>query len=342
MTRIALTRIATFAPFPRFLQREGFRVNRILTSTGLAPELLLNKELLIPFKLGASFVDAIVKQTGISQIGLEVGSNTSIRDLGVFGMALNQSHTLYDLLQRLIRLMPAINSGAKAWIEDADSTEAIILRHKHQNVVQRANIDGYTLALLIDAVRMVAGPQWRPKKIWLDAAVGRVDRFEAFSDAEIVGETREIGFEIPRKLLPAPLLKQSPNKASRAAKLQYYEDIIRETAPAQDFIGNITQTIRSGLGNRLPSIDQSAALADISVRTFQRKLKAEGWFYRELIDHVRHQEMIQLLASADASILDIAHRLGYTDPANFSHACQRWTGTNPSEYRKQLRAKNDS
>lgn len=342
MTRIPLTRIATFAPFPHFLRREGFEVDRLLTSIGVDPELLTDNECLIPLALGASFVEAVVKKTGMAQIGLDVGSITSIHDLGAFGVVLSQSLTLRDLLQRLTRLMPAINSGAKTWIEDDSSAEVIVLRHQHQQIVQRANIDGYTLALLITAVRMAAGPQWRPKKIWLDAAAGRVDRFEALSDAQCMGDTHQIGFEIPRNLLSTPLLKSSHHQSTLNSPPQHHLNIIRDTAPAQDFIGNITQTIHSGLGSQVPSIEQTADFASTSVRTLQRKLKAKGWHYRELVDKVRHQETIRLLSSGETSILEISHHLGYTDPANFSHACQRWTGISPVEYRKQLQTERDS
>ncbi len=340
MPRIPLTRIATFSPFPHFLQEGGFQVERLLTSMGVAPESLLEKERLFPFEQGCSFIDAVVKQTGMPQIGLDVGARTSMRDLGAFGIVLSQSLTLHDLLRRLTRLMPMVNSGARTWIEDGSSPDVVVLRHKHENVVQRANIDGFGLFVLIDAVRMATGAGWRPKKAWLDAVLGDVSRFEALSEARVVRETDEMGFEIPRALLSTPLIFPKSRAATSAPEsTDLQERRLRETAPARDFIGNITQTIRSGMGTQIPTIEQSAALAGISVRTLQRRLGAKGWGYRELVDRVRYREAIRLLEGSDASMMDIARCLGYADAANFSHACQRWTGISPSEYRRQLRLK---
>ena len=43
---------------------------------------------------------------------------------------------------------------------------------------------------------------------------------------------------------------------------------------------------------------------------------------------------VHLLASTDATVLDIALDVGYSDHAHFTRAFRRWTGVAPREFRK--------
>ncbi len=45
---------------------------------------------------------------------------------------------------------------------------------------------------------------------------------------------------------------------------------------------------------------------------------------------------MQLLDNSQITIAEVAHRLGYTDIANFTRAFKRWTGITPSGYREKL------
>jgi AraC-like DNA-binding protein len=39
----------------------------------------------------------------------------------------------------------------------------------------------------------------------------------------------------------------------------------------------------------------------------------------------------QLLATGSLSVAQVAHRLGYAEPASFIHAHRRWHGTTPGQ-----------
>lgn len=72
----------------------------------------------------------------------------------------------------------------------------------------------------------------------------------------------------------------------------------------------------------------------MSPRTLRRKLLAEGTSFHEIHTAVRQQAAIELLQDPDLSLEDIAHRLGFSDSANFRHAFKKWTGRTTSEYRR--------
>jgi AraC-like DNA-binding protein len=52
---------------------------------------------------------------------------------------------------------------------------------------------------------------------------------------------------------------------------------------------------------------------------------------------MRRNEAFILLTEGRLSIEQIAGRLGYRDPANFTRAFKAWTGETPRQYRDQNR-----
>ena len=113
-------------------------------------------------------------------------------------------------------------------------------------------------------------------------------------------------------------------------------DAIRllRTASEGELAAAIVEVLRSRGGNGLwLGVAEMAQLADMSVRSFQRRLNAEGGVYSELIDNVRSEMATDMLENSDATVSEIAQRLGYTNQGNFSRAYQRWTGRKPSAVR---------
>ncbi|MGB5329605.1 MAG: helix-turn-helix transcriptional regulator [Gammaproteobacteria bacterium] len=93
--------------------------------------------------------------------------------------------------------------------------------------------------------------------------------------------------------------------------------------------------IRERLAVRYPTIDDIAERLGISVRTLQRRLKASGLSYSELVEQIRHEQACRLLDKPDANMAAIASALGYIDPSSFSRAFRRWTGMSPRVYRSR-------
>lgn len=331
MRRIPLARVAAFRPFPQFLAAGGSDVERHLISMGISPESLASEESLVPLRQACEFVVRAGRKEGIDRIGLEVGSRTAMSGLGLFGTILCQSLTLHDLIQNLIRWIPAVDSGARVWLEAVDGVGCVRLCLRHEVDIGRVSADEFGLLLLIDAVRMALGPEWRPRRVSLDAASGGgVGDYEALSDAAMDRDVDYVGFEIPREGLGRPVI--SPVMKRGVAPVA--GDALRATAPSEDAVESVSQAIRASFGGRPPTVERAAEMAGTSVRSFQRRLGTEGLVYSALIDRVRYEEARGLLEKREVSLADISVHLGYSEPANFSHAFRRWTGFSATEYRR--------
>jgi len=72
----------------------------------------------------------------------------------------------------------------------------------------------------------------------------------------------------------------------------------------------------------------------ISVRNLQRRLRALGTTYQNLLDEARQGLAMKLICEGDLPLYEVAYMVGYTEPSAFYKAFRRWTGSTPGDYRQ--------
>lgn len=81
------------------------------------------------------------------------------------------------------------------------------------------------------------------------------------------------------------------------------------------------------------NIDRVARDLGLSRQTLYRRLKAEDITFEQLLDELRHRLALKLLRDQHLPVKQAAWRLGFSDPASFSRAFKRWTGSAPTVVR---------
>jgi len=77
------------------------------------------------------------------------------------------------------------------------------------------------------------------------------------------------------------------------------------------------------------SIDTIAGKLGLSRQTLFRKLKAEGITFEKVLDELRHQLALHYLNGKKLPVNQAAYLVGFSEPAAFSRAFKRWTGSSP-------------
>ena len=77
-----------------------------------------------------------------------------------------------------------------------------------------------------------------------------------------------------------------------------------------------------------------AGKLNLSERTFARRLAAEGLSFGEILDQMRRDLAMSYLEQK-LRAKDITWLLGFQQQSAFSHACRRWIGKSPSEFRSR-------
>jgi AraC-like DNA-binding protein len=81
------------------------------------------------------------------------------------------------------------------------------------------------------------------------------------------------------------------------------------------------------------SMETIAGKLAFSRQTIFRKLKAEGTTFQKVLDELRHKMALHYLSGKKVSVNQTAYLVGFSEPAAFSRAFKRWTGSSPRNMR---------
>ncbi len=131
----------------------------------------------------------------------------------------------------------------------------------------------------------------------------------------------------------ADLLNSPPGAGRGSGRVVSFADLLRyaRAAPPKTAIEKARAVLFLGLESSDTSADHVARQLGIGVWTLQRRLDAEGTTFRQVLDEVRRDRARELIIEGSLPLRSIAGLLGYSDPAHFTRAHQRWHGYPPSQ-----------
>ena len=284
---------------------------------------------------GCQFYTLVGQAAGIlgaEEFGYLIASYTPITALEDFSQQLGQSLTLYEAVKTFNRLYAQMSSIDRFWsVEDSEGLWWLRKRVQAAERAGRQQMELGALHYMIQTVRLGAGPNWAPERIYLEAELlPSMARLSEFGNAAICEWQKVSGFLIPRSLFARSF------SGERSSTLPLNASKLFAEAPSSEFSEALRQIVRSYLSFGHPRIEEIADVAGMGVRALQRRLKKNGLTFKRIVDQARFQVAADLLRDPHVRLVDIAHQLGYTDQANFNRAFRRFTGTSPSEYRLQL------
>jgi AraC-like DNA-binding protein len=109
------------------------------------------------------------------------------------------------------------------------------------------------------------------------------------------------------------------------------------TGGVPELARTFSQRLRAVLKEKPLNGTAAAATIGVHRRTLSRRLKSEGMSFKRIANEARSGVAKQLLADTNMSLAEISAALKFSEPAAFTHAFRRWTGTTPSAWRKKLR-----
>jgi AraC-like DNA-binding protein len=328
---IPLIRAAPVRAFVNRLGAWGVPVGRLLERARLPQRVLIESdaEALVPLVAVGQFLEDAARSQGAEDLGFRLGTSIDVRDLGLFGRILVAGPSLGDGLTRALRYWSAFDSGERCWITRCGDRVEVHHQYLHDDASTWEQGKGVALALYLKYIAAAAGPGWYPTSIGLPLrALAGAHAHPMLANARL-----ELGRPWMTIVVPASVLDQ-PLSRLRGPEAPFQSRSWEENVPAGDVGGALQQVVTAFLPDGYPDIQLVADAVGLSTRTLQRRLHEDGATYAGVVAKARFGEARRLLRDPARKVIDVALDLGYSDPAHFTRAFERWAGVPPREFRR--------
>ena len=303
-----------------------FALQAAIGDTSMAkPEVALSKQQLDKLWLNA------ISLTNDDLIGLHFGESLQLAALGLVGQVIQTSATVCDALIHSANRLESITDLFSMEVAGGRKTKIRVCFHPHSEASERYpnafsqlidmcmvfvlhEVDGLLLKKIKpDTVKMPLKKRSPPEEYHRLLRVGHVTN------------SKEYELTFPGEYQYLPLIT-----ANYELQRQLIEKMATEDSAAGD---TLRQQVESYLKRNsylgIPNLEQLAANFNISTRSLQRRLRAEGTSYQQLASDCLMSLAIYYLESGRHQVKEVSQMLGYNEISAFSRAFKRWTGKAP-------------
>jgi AraC-like DNA-binding protein len=312
----------------------GIDAADVLADAGLPPGLLARDQGEVYATEYAALLRAVVKLTNDPCFGFELGMNMPPTMHGTLGHALLTAGSLSEALDVAVTYWRLTGRFMEVAVHKSDSEVRLrITERMPLGPLQRFAFES-TMSGWVHAARHLIGRlSGRSSSIMCFTAPYHpaFERYAARLPTVRFGcAANEI--VIPIRDLDKTLPLGHP-EAARQAIAACDAAMARMTAQSS-LIHQVADSLAL-TAEGYPTMAQVAHRLGITPRTLARHLDRHGLTFRQVLDERRHQEACTMLVSGAQPVEEIASRLGYNDPANFTRAFRRWSGCTPTQYRQR-------
>ncbi|WP_108839407.1 helix-turn-helix transcriptional regulator [Tateyamaria sp. Alg231-49] len=325
-----LIRAANLLPLVRFMDMNRLETNSYLDAADLSYWFFLHPLNPLPTLNGIRLLRDLSRAQG-PDVGIKIVQQSSVAELAFIGGVALGSQSPAEALHRISFAMPMHSTHENFLVtEDAGKT---VIEHSFQFEIDPESYHAVQVLMLSMLQQLFRFTALSPPFF---------THIEAVPHPEFGLSSMKEHFDAVITEAHRPVLRMSVDTAvankpfvSPARDRSKTIDVSKIPPLAEDTSigGSIRPIIDGMLHEGEPTVARVAFAAGMPVRTIQRRLNSEGTSFSEQIDIVRRRLAIDVLEAQDATIQDIAERLGYSSPSALTRAVRRLTGRSPSQLR---------
>jgi AraC-like DNA-binding protein len=274
------------------------------------------------------------RRVGDPVFGLTLARLSPMGSLGAFDYAVWASGTLREAIARSARIYEFVCRGVVLEFDVRSDAGHVTLRTP-PDITPGIVLPDFTLGIHVVRLRETLGDS-RLLSVSLCHGAIEADAYEAFFGVrpEFDAPTDSLAFDAT--------YVDRPLRTANAPMVGLIEAHAVETIARLQPVDGLLGALRAAVVRRLrdSELDLSTLAADLkqSRRTLQRHLQNRGTSLRDVIDAVRRELAVSMLADRGASSALVAQELGFSSSQAFVRAFERWAGMTPAQFRASRRA----
>ena len=316
------------------LNRRNISPDTLLARAGLSA-LSLDCGARIDARSQVEFLELASRTLGDDFLGLTLAEQFDLRELGMLYYVAASSHRLGDALRRLERYAQMANEALIAKLKDGSQFRISLSYTGVPRHLDRHQMECFALTF-VRLCRQLVGQRISPLVVnFVHQRSGALrlvrDRFGC--DVNFGAESDNLSFDAP--LLNRTLISDDP-----FLNRLMVENCEQAMAARPTNVSAFRTTVENTIAPLLPHAEADAKSVarrlGLSERTFARRLASEGLKFGTITDELRRDLAVRYLEEPGLQISQIAWLLGFHQPSALSHACRRWTGKSPLQFRRGL------
>lgn len=323
----------------RELGSSGVPIDSFLRRYGLSAAQLTTLYERVPLRHYVALAEDAARRLNRPFLGLELGKNFTLADLGPFYAMFILAPHLESALSCLSRFQSAWQTNTVLEFVRGNPTSACRYCIQDPSIWPRRQDAEFAMASFTTFIRELSSKRWRPVAVEFEHDVSdRAEVLGEFFNAPIHGNCAANQLIIADSDVCKPLRYRFDVAEQHVAPIleRHLMDLLGPTDEqvSPTIAAQANALIARRLGRREVSIEAVAAELSMSVRSLRRHLTEEGTSFRQILQAHRRTAIETILRSDGARLSDLASRLSYSDSAVLSRAFKAWTGMSPRAYAK--------
>ena len=292
-----------------------------------------NPDVRLPVSQMAVLWQLAVKETKDECFALRLTKFFQPNTYSAVGLAFASSRSVMEGLEHSLRYFKMTTDAAVHWLEKIEDTVILHIDIPPENEPVATEAIEAFMSTLISLSRVMTNAEFSPLEVsFKHDKSAHIKEYESFFNCPVLFNQSNHQIIYSLADLERPQMLANPSLAS-TLETWINEHLNRFS---QDLVS--TKVKAYILDNMLKNdveIENIASFLNLGLRTLQRKLKAEGQSFNEILDECRHHMATKLLSEQRVPLIEISYMLGFSDQSGFTRAFRRWTNSSPKNYRDQ-------
>lgn len=332
---IPLIRAGAIMPFLRWMRPHGMPVDALLREADLDCFAVDDPDQPVPLFSVLRFVNLAGRMEG-PDLPSRVVTPSSLGEIGLIGNVALRGETIRGALSGIVVTMS--HHVTHEMMTFRPDPGGAILRDAwgvRLDDESRHNAQQYVAAL----IQSLCDPSGVARPVFTHVALvahpvhGVAHLGPRFGDVVVASADGALELRIPNSVVDRPA-----GSGSRARPPRHPLPQGPLPRGKDSLVPSTRIVVAAMLAHGTPTVERLAAAAGQSVRTFQRRLAAEGMTVTRLVEDIRREGALARLAAGDQPAGVIAASLGYQRQSSLTRAVRRWSGTTP----RNIRPKDES